>query len=373
MHPGNRLRILHIVSGDLWAGAEAMVYQLLAGLNRLGSIDLHLIILNEGHLEQACKKLGVKCYLVDEQKLPAVALAGKAIRIARKIKPDIVHAHRYKENILAALVARFCGRPKLVATQHGRTETGSEPFHKRIVGKLNNACLQRIFEEVVAVSGDTSDYLLQSCGLKENKICIIPNGIEPPLTPLAVKDNGSDRPFTIGSAGRLFPVKRFDTFIEIARQVCRQKKQMRFVIAGEGPERQKLETLIAEYGLTGQVHLMGHVDHMQEFYNRLDLYTNTSMHEGTPMSILEAMANKLPIIAFDVAGLREIITNNADGFTIPQGDNAQFVSRIVELMDRPKQLKAFGEAARQTIIDRFSNDKMVEGYQKLYQEISRQD
>ncbi|MFW5908731.1 MAG: glycosyltransferase family 4 protein, partial [Desulfosalsimonas sp.] len=110
----------------------------------------------------------------------------------------------------------------------------------------------------------------------------------------------------------------------------------------------------------------GHVEDMQAFYNGLDLYINTSMHEGTPMSILEAMASGLPVIAFDVAGLKEIITTGSDGFAIPEGDNSLFTSRIIELIDQPDFLETLGEKARKKIIDRYSTARMVEGYMGLY-------
>ncbi|RJP41189.1 MAG: glycosyltransferase family 1 protein [Desulfobacteraceae bacterium] len=362
---------MHIISGDLWAGAEAMAYQLLSGLNKLDRIDLYLIILNKGRLELSCRQLGIKTFLVNERTLPATAIAGRVIRIARKIKPDIIHAHRYKENILAASMAGFCGRPKLVATQHGRSEADNPSFRNRIISRLNHACLQRIFTEVVAVSKDTAEYLLHAGGLKQRKLTIIPNGITVPLTPRVMKDTGNDRPFTIGSAGRLFPVKRFDALIEIARQVCRVKSQTRFVIAGEGPERKKLMALIARYELNEQVQLLGHVEDMPAFYNGLDLYINTSLHEGTPMSILEAMAGGLPVIAFRVAGLKEIITDSKDGFTIPADDTILFASRIIELINNSKYLNELGLSAYKKIIDHFSTTKMVEGYRALYYRMLR--
>lgn len=365
-----RITILHFISGDLWAGAEAMSYQLLSGLNQAGNVDLHLIIINEGRLERLCRQSGINCYLLDERQFSTIAIAVKAIRIARKIKPDIIHAHRYKENILASIISGFCGCPKLIATQHGRSESNEASIRKRIVDKLNQFCLRWIFSETVAVSQDTASYLLQAYGLKPKKLSIIPNGINIPLLCRRQAEMGTDRPFTIGSAGRLFPVKSFDRFVEIARQVCRVKKQTRFVIAGEGPEREKLENLIEQYGLGRQVQLLGHIEDMQTFYNGLDLYINTSLHEGAPMSILEAMARGLPVIAFGVAGLKEMITDSADGFVIPEGDEGLFASRIVELIDHPKCLTVLGKSARRKIIDCFSVARMVGNYLAFYYRIA---
>jgi glycosyltransferase involved in cell wall biosynthesis len=366
----SRLKILHIVSGDLWAGAEAMAYQLLSGLNQQENIDLYLIILNEGRLERLCRQSGIVCHLVDEHKLPFWSIVYKIIRLSNNIKPDIIHSHRFKENIIATLASFILKKPKLVATQHGRAEITSASFPKKIIGILNHTCLRWVFTHVVAVSKDTADYLSQASLLKKNKLSVIPNGINLPSLSRSmetIKDNGN---FTIGSAGRLFPVKQFDILIEIASDVCKNFNHVHFVIAGEGPEREKLQALISQNGLAGHVHLLGHIEDMQFFYSGLDLYINTSLHEGTPMSILEAMSNSLPIISFNVAGLKEIISDGVDGFTIPEGNNTLFASRITELISESTLMTIFSKNARKKIFDNFSTKIMVEKYKYIYSIIS---
>ena len=348
-----------------------MAYQLLTGLNRRKSIDLHLIILNEGRLERLCRKEGITCYLFNEQEISFPSLAYKALKIARKIKPDIIHSHRYKENILAALIAPGCGLPKLIATQHGRTEADKHVFHEKIISDLNYACMQWIFRRVVAVSNDTADYLLGSCGLKQSKLTIIPNGIDLPRNCHRANGKRFGQFFTVGSAGRLFPVKQFDRLIEIAKEVFGENGPIRFVIAGDGPEKKKLETLIARYRLTEHVHLLGHVEDMQDFYKNIDLYVNTSLHEGAPMTIIEAMRNGLPVIAFGVAGLKEIIADGKDGYAIPPYDNHQFALKIAELTHAPQQLKFLGESARKKVIDHFSTKGMVDKYWAMYENLAR--
>jgi len=111
---------------------------------------------------------------------------------------------------------------------------------------------------------------------------------------------------------------------------------------------------------------LGHRENMISFYNSLDLYINTSNHEGTPMSILEAMAVGLPVIAFNVGGLGEIITNNFNGFIVPKGDIGLFASKILKLIDTPELLKTIGEGAQKKIYDQFSMQHMLGEYISLY-------
>jgi len=108
--------------------------------------------------------------------------------------------------------------------------------------------------------------------------------------------------------------------IEIAKAVNEKTKHIEFHLAGEGPERSKLQALIQRYSLNETFVLHGHVEDMLTFYRSLDLYLNTSVHEGIPMSILEAMAHGLPVVAPDVGGISEIISNGEDGYLVDTRD-----------------------------------------------------
>jgi glycosyltransferase involved in cell wall biosynthesis len=365
-----KISVLHIISGDLWAGAETMAYHLLSGLKQSGEIDIQLIILKKGKLERLCRKIGIKCYLIDESKLSPLAIAERGIKVARKIGPSIIHSHRYKENILATFIACFYKKVKLVATQHGRVEVDYSKLQSKLIDKLNNLCLNYFYSRVIAVSCDTKDYLLNKYGIKQNKLMVINNGIQCFNEPKQTHSRNKRLVLTIGSAGRLFPVKRFDSLIKIAGIVRKEMKDVQFIIAGHGPERGKLDELISFYGLEDTVRLLGHVDDMNSFYDKIDLYINTSLHEGLPMSILEAMYNRLPVIAFGLGGLKEIVKNNSDGFIIPKDDNMLFAYKILELLRNTKKLTDFGTNAHLKIINQYSAKRMVEEYFDLYKRVS---
>src|SRR6266852_5312011 len=118
-----RLRICHLISGDLWAGAEVMALHLLGGLNRLPGIDLFVILLNKGRLSDQLESAGIPTCVFDESKHSFLEIAVSAARAARKWAPHILHSHRYKENILSYLVSlSLRDRASLVSTQHGMPE-----------------------------------------------------------------------------------------------------------------------------------------------------------------------------------------------------------------------------------------------------------
>jgi hypothetical protein len=124
MKKNKRIRVLHLISGDLWAGAEAQAEILLSGLQRNPELELSAIILNEGKLSQKLKSLGIRVYVLDEKKHSSLSLFRKVTQILSKNRVQILHTHRYKENVIGGLAALFSGVPHLVKTVHG----SAEPF-----------------------------------------------------------------------------------------------------------------------------------------------------------------------------------------------------------------------------------------------------
>jgi L-malate glycosyltransferase len=364
-----KIKLLQIISGDLWAGAEAMAFQLLSGLLKEKNIDLFVFLLNQGKLLQKCNLEGIKTYLIDENINSFLKILSKSITLSIKIKPDIVHTHRYKENILASMIQPFCGMPLLISTQHGRNEAEGKPsYFQLIISDVNRISLNWRFKKIVAVSGDTKSYLLTEKRINIKKIKSIHNGIDPDHYTVQEKSSNIAN-IKIGSAGRLFPVKNYLQLIDIAANVIKYRGDVEFILAGDGPERNAIKRKIESLGIEKQVKLSGHLNNMKTFYGEIDLYINTSLHEGSPMTILEAMASGRPVLAFHTAGLKEIISNGLDGYTVPAGSTKLFAAKIVSLMDDRKMITQMGYAARKKIEVKYASKHMVKKYINLYQEI----
>lgn len=223
--------------------------------------------------------------------------------------------------------------------------------------------LSHYFHQVVGVSQDIQKAFIKQYGFKEENVSYIHNGME--ITGILPK-RANKMEFTIGSSGRLFPIKDYPLMVEIAKIVAKKSKNVRFILAGDGPERNRLESLMQDYDLEEFFTLMGHTDNMDAFYQELDLYINTSLHEGIPMSILEAMSYGLPVIAPDVGGISEIIEDGVEGYLIHGRDPEDFSERCIRLVEN-RQLRAkMSKAAREKVIKEFSMEHMAEEYYKLY-------
>ncbi len=355
-----------LASGDLWAGAEVMVYQLACGLKKIKHVKILVVLLNNGRLAEELKGAGVEVVIIDEVQLSIAGLTRRLYNITKGFSPRIIHSHRYKENLLAWLVTRVMRKVRLVATQHGMPEVAAQDrsFPAALQTGLSFRLLSCCFNRTVLVSKEMLQSLLDSYGFTLKNAIVIHNGI---ALSSKVIQRTKER-LTVGSAGRLFPVKDFALMVDIANLVVAQTDEVDFAIAGDGPERSVLEKKISEYGQQARFRLLGHQEDMDAFYNSLDVYINTSVHEGIPMSVLEAMSHGLPVVVPKVGGLPEIVEEGVSGYLVDSRNPVVFADRILKLLN-PKHRYAMASAAQKRVEGSFSREAMAQQYYQLYREL----
>jgi glycosyltransferase involved in cell wall biosynthesis len=345
-----------------------MAYHLVSGLALSSTCEVLAVLLNDGCVADRFRQSGVRVEILDETVSSFPGLLRGLRNILKTFRPDIIHSHRYKENLLAWLATKVSAKAYLVATQHGMPETYGkrQPNKSKVVSWANFSALSRGFARLVVVSRDMNDALAKA-GYDRHKLTVIHNGIELPSAPII---RGTDHsPRTIGSCGRLFPVKNFKLFVELAARVAVDCPAVRFELAGDGPEQEQLRDLCSKRGVEGHFRFLGHVEDMSSFFRRLDVYVSTSHHEGIPMSVLEAMGHGLPVIAPNVGGFPEIIEHGVDGLLIPEHDPELFAIACERLMSDSELLAAMSRAARKKAEIHFSMQRMTEDYIQLYHEL----
>ncbi len=359
------VNICHIVSGDLWAGAEVMMYSLLKELTKYPNIRSSAIVLNDGRLANELQKLGIPLHLVNESKTTFLRTFLDIKKVLTETSPDIIHSHRYKENLIACLASKTGKGVQLIATQHGMPEVygGKNNLKHRLVSKLNFLMLSKCFNHTVAVSKDIQMTFVSHYGFSEDKVKMIHNGVEVPQALSAKHGNGL---FVIGSSGRFFPVKDYPLMVEIAHKISKKTDNIRFELAGDGPERAKIQSLIKRYGLENNFILRGFVENMAPFYQGLDLYLNTSLHEGIPMGVLEAMAHGLPVVAPNVGGLSEIVKDGKDGYLVKGRNPEEFTEKCLRIYENTGFRQQMKVAAKDKVLKEFSIEQMAQKYFELY-------
>jgi len=370
------IRVCHIISGDLWAGAEVMACNLIKNLSKHEDIELYAILLNQGKLAEEIKKHGIPVYINDEKSLSFLHILNNTRKIMKNLKPDIVHSHRYKENIISFLAIQgnpLKNKAKLISTQHGMPDgipagNGRWSSFGLSVYNLNYLILSRYFNCTVSVSKDIQALLIKHKSFSFKNTTVIHNGIE---VPSIGKKEYRDKILKIGSAGRFFRIKDFPLFVEIARILIEKYKNLEFILAGDGPERETVQALVKRYDIDKYFLFPGFISDTSDFFQGLDLYINTSRHEGIPMSILEAMAHGIPVVAPAVGGFCEMIENGVDGFLVDSRDPMDYARQCFKIIEHMDIRKSVSHEARNKIIRDFSVGKMADTYLKLYNDMTK--
>jgi glycosyltransferase involved in cell wall biosynthesis len=366
--PMRTITVCHIISGDLWAGAEVVVYHLLKHLRGYNDLNLSALLFNEGRLAEEIRSLDIPVDVVEESNRSFLRIVRETGKILGRRSPDVVHSHRYKENILSYLASISREGVRLLSTQHGMPEyMGKNRNSKyRILQRLNRSLMAKSISRVVVVSHDMRKVFLETFGFPENHVQVIRNGAELPEFIPSRKDTDS---ITIGSMGRMVPVKDYPLMVEIAREVCRETDTIRFELAGDGPDRGRIIEMIERYRLGDIFTLRGYVENLSDFYRGIDLYLNTSVHEGIPMSVLEAMSYGIPIIAPDVGGMREIVRDGIEGYLVDGREPGVFAGKCLALSRDAILRQSMGSSAREKVEEEFSNERMAREYYGLYRDI----
>ncbi|MGD8175228.1 glycosyltransferase [Marinimicrobium sp. ARAG 43.8] len=306
----HKLRVLHIISGDLWAGAEVQAYTLLSQLQP--HCQLKVILMNQGRLHQECQSLGLDVEVYDESQLRGPQILWRLYRAVRQFRPHIIHTHRQKENILGTVAGRLAGCKCSVRTSHGAPEFESKGL-RRLRVSLDHWIGRFAQNKVIAVSENLAEKL--EALFPREHIAVIHNGVDPErlATQAAASPFSSDH-CHIGIVGRLEPVKRVDLFLEMVSRLgdLPDKCQLQFHVIGDGKLRSALEAQSQTLGLTDKVWFHGHRDDIPSCLAGLNALIMCSDHEGTPMVALEALALGTPVIAHNTGGLSEILSGHPE-------------------------------------------------------------
>ncbi len=293
----------------------------------------------------------------------AVALVQLA-RLARRLQPDVVHAHSSLGGTLARVAT---WRAPIVYTPHAMTTSRAYLAVERTLG--------RRAARVIAVSGSEGDLLCALGLVPPHRVVVIPNGIDlvppapdgrelrtllglPPATPL------------IGTVARLVPQKAPERFVAACGEVARRRPDVHFVLIGSGPLQGELDREVARLGLGPRFHQLPSLTDAAGVLGQLDVVTLLSRFEGGPYLPLEAMRAGTPVIVSDVTGNRDVVEDGVSGFVVGPGDAAATADRAVGLLERTGPRQAMVEAARRRLAERHDVRDMGRRTAELYRAVA---
>jgi glycosyltransferase involved in cell wall biosynthesis len=318
-----------------------------------------------------------------EESFPVVELGRKpgidggcSCRLARFLaseRVDVLHSHQYTPFFYGVTARLLYRRPSILFTEHGRPYP-DYPRPKRIIA--NRLLLERR-DRVVAVGQAVREALIHNEGIPDARVEVIYNGID--LSAYARSEGAREaarRALGLGAdelvilqVARLDPLKDHATAIRTMERVARTRPDVRLVLVGEGQEEGMIRDMIQQRNLGAFVQLLGLRTDVGRLLPAADMFLLTSVTEGIPVTLIEAMAANLPVVATRVGGTAEVVGQDETGRLVPAGDDAGLADAILGLGADADLRHRMGRLGRQRAWELFSEERMHHGYRRLYDRI----
>lgn len=288
---------------------------------------------------------------------------------------SLVHAHQYTPFFYALAARAWRRSPPVLFTEHGRWYP-DYPRRKRI---LFNRLMLRTTDRVVGVGEAVRQALIRNEGIRADRVQVIHNGVDAAAFNGRLADCAAVRgeiglhrdDLVILQVARLDHLKDHPTAVRTMERVVRQDCRARLVLVGEGAELERIQREIRARRMEGFVRLLGLRTDVARLLHAADLFLLTSISEGIPVTIIEAMAAGLAVVATDVGGVGEIVQAGRTGLLAPPQNDSELADAIVRLARDPALRRQMGEEGRRRAQEIFSEERMHSSYQAVYEEMLR--
>lgn len=347
-------------------GMETMLAALSRGLVTAGHQVGVTCLEDEGVIAEQLRADGIRLALVPAPGLRAMVRPAGLQSWLERVEPDVVHVHSGAW-LKGARAARRAGVPRVVLTMHGLLE--GAPWYTRFVERWAAMHADR----VVAVSDTLGEYLTHTVGIPADRTTVLSNGIDVERFQPGPGDAewrarwriGPDA-LVVGHVARLNAVKNQAQLLEAFALVVRRVANAVLVIAGDGPLRAELHALASRLKITEAVRFIGEVRDVAPLYREFDLFVLSSTAEGTSISILEAMASGIAVVATAVGGTPALLRGGRVGRLVPPQDPAALGGAIADLLLDAEARRTLARLARQEVVAQHSLERMVRAYELEY-------
>lgn len=368
----DRIRVLQLIPTLDGYGAEKQMTLLACELPR-DQFDVRVAVLTRtGPYEARLRAADIPvCFLHKRLKFDPFAL-WRLKRLLDQWPPDIMHTWLFAANSYGRLLAGVRDRPRVIVSERcvDVWKAGWQRWlDRRLIGRThrliaNSASVVRFYHEL---------------GLPSSRIVVIPNAVEVP--------DDAERPLpaaqrqrllaelgfppdakVVGYLGRIARQKRVDDLIWAAELLHRIDQRAWFLIAGDGPEREKMQRFAEQVGIADRLRFLGHRDDVPQLLKLIDVFWLASDFEGLSNSVMEAMAAARPVVVSDIPPNRELVTDGQTGLIVPVGDRMSLAKAGARLLAEPSLARRLGHAAHHRMKSDFSVSKMIDAHVRLYRE-----
>src|SRR5437588_1022072 len=302
-------------------------------------------------------------------------------RLIRRERPTILHTHTAIAGAVGRIAALLAGNarpPIVVHTFHGHVLRGYFGRTMTFGFRTLERWLARATTSLVAVSPEVRDDLVALRVAPASKFTVVRLGID--LAHRIASDDDQrretrrqmglrDDEFVVGWVGRMTAVKNTDRVVRALQTLVDLGVDARLLLVGDGPDRDHLERYAHELGVMKRCLFLGYQEDVARFYDAIDALVLPSVNEGTPVSVIEALAAERPAVATRVGGTPDVIRDGIDGFLVDPADNGELAARLAELAHDAPRRAAMGAAGRVRVLERYAVGRLIDDIDRLYREL----
>jgi len=370
------LKVCHLITQLELGGAQQNTLYTVKNLNRLNFAPFLVTGIGGMLDEEAQKKTWETIFIPSLVRrvhpfLDMVSL-WHLYRLFRERKPHILHTHSSKAGILGRIAGYLAGVPVIIHTFHGFgfTPTQSPLVYRLFVG-LEKCCALLSTHLIFVAQDNQTEAQLLKIG-RERSQSVIRSGIEMHTavpTPLRAELGIPEGTWLVVSVGNFKPQKNPLDLIKTAQAVINQDPQVHFILVGDGPLRSEAETLAETLGIRAHVHFLGWRRDAPAITAAANAFLLTSLWEGLPRALVEAMSQHIPSVAYAVNGIKDLLVEGETGFPIEAGQWAQAAEKLLWIKAHPAEARILAQGAYLKVQTDFNIDQMVRAQEKLYADL----
>lgn len=371
-----RIKILHVIGGGEFGGAEQHLLSLLKHMDQ-SVFEIYVASLFTKPLAPLVEEQGIPVFVFPMRNKIDLRPIREMASLIQREGFHIVHTHGVRANLIGRMAARKAGVKNIVTTVHSVLAFDYESSFAKLVNRVCETSTRGMTQRFITVC-ELLARGLSAEGVNPQKIITVHNGLEidkynPELPSLPVRQEFSIKSDSVvlGIVARLHPVKGHSLLLEAVADVARDYPHLILLIVGTGPDLIKLENMAKGLGIEKNVIFTGFRQDIPQIIASLDILVLPSFSEGLSLTVMEGMAMKKPVLATRVGGTPELITSGLNGLLVPPADSKALAEGIRYLIGNPNKAVEMGVAGRQTIESSFTADIMAAKTAEVYTELIR--
>lgn len=362
------IKICYIIGQLAMAGGEKQLFQLIRSIDRDKFSPVVISLSRDGYWGKEIRKLNVQLIEIPRKKSREFSRLFRLVRVLHGIKPQIVHTYLVSGNFYGRIAAILLRVPVIVASERSLPEIGKD---KNVIRFWIDKFLGLFTHAIICNSEKASSALLSNMYDPE-KVFTVHNGIDATGS-FANVSGGRNIPTrtVIGTVGRLYSYKNHRLFLDMARSVLDKYKDrdIQFMIVGDGPLNSELKDYAELLMIGRNVIFAGERFDIPELLRSMDIFVMTSIYEGLPNSVMEAMSVGLPVVATDVGGMGELIVDKITGLLCPPNNVHELAEAISYLIDNEEAARSMGKRGTERILKEFTVAEMALSTERIYERI----